>query len=110
MKYLLLLLLLPFAATAQKDFDYTVNTTKCLMTIDNTDSLHQVTWFRKIQKKADVLKIISLTNTADCITLHLHYIGYSTDTFTLTYTDDAQEIITINPLLPLVVIGRTRYY
>lgn len=110
MKYLLLLLF-PLSGFAQKDFDYTVYATKCLTTIDKTDSLHELMLFRRIEKQADILKIISLSNTADCITYHLHYIGYGSDTQSLIYTDDAQETITINPMLPLILIGnRTRYY
>lgn len=93
-----------------KDFDYTVYTTHALITIDNTDSLHELTLHRKISKEANILKIISLSNTADCITYNLHYIGFQSDSCQLVYTNDAQETIYINPMIPVITIGRTKYY
>lgn len=93
-----------------KDFDYTIYTFNALKTIDNTDSLHELFLLRKIAKNGDELKIVSLTNTADCLTYKLHYIGWQSDARQFLYTGDHQEMIWIDPCMPMVIIGRTKYY
>lgn len=102
---------LSYFSWGAKDFDYTCYTTKALMTIDNTDSLHELTLPRKIHKEGDILKIVSLTNTADCLTYHLHYIGFNSEgPAELIYTTENQEVIYANPMTATFVIGRTKYY
>ncbi len=110
MKYLLLLLLLPLSSIAQKDFDYTVYTTHAMTSIDLRDSFADLLLPRKIQKKDNTLKIIDLNNTGVCITYPLHFIGFNTDINSIIYTDDKGQTILINPMLPLITIGRIKYY
>lgn len=123
MKYILLLLLLPFAATAQKDFDYTVYTSRAKMPLVlpttlsksavGTDSLYDVAWPRKIEKQGNQLRVINLNNPTECAVYSLHYINFSSDPvnyFTILYGDDHGGVILVNPCIPLVTIGTTQYY
>jgi hypothetical protein len=117
MKMLLLsFLLVPVFCMAQRDFDYTFYTTKARMPASvlsghlpkekqvgsgpEDSAMLELTLPRKIDKQADVLKIISLTNTGDCQTYTLQFLGMQVFEHEqlLVYKTDHNQLVYFNPL------------
>lgn len=109
MKQILLatVLLLSVNSYSQKDFDYTVYTmNQDIIKKDTTQNLNGLSIHRRIEKVADVLKIINIGNTADVTEYKLEYLGYAMKPFnTFTYVDRIKKVeIFINPVTPLIKI------
>jgi len=103
MKKIILVTLLFISAKcfAQRDFDYTIYTTHCSLP-DSGKGNPKLLMQRKIVKKANVIKIISLVNTGDVITYTVRYIGYEPNANAFTYLSTDGVVIAINPVAPMV--------
>lgn len=112
---LFLLLLSPLSLLAQRDFDYTLYTTKAVY-IDSRDERPgakpdtlNLSLFRKFEKQANTLKSVSLVNTADAIEYKLEFAGvsYQTGCPVLLYkvVRDSKEalFVFIDPMEPSVL-------
>jgi len=135
MKLLFLFFLLPFAASAQQDFDYTIYTRHADMPVNGIrgDSNYlQLLLERRIVKEANRLTVIPISNTGNAVEYKINFYGvqfgevpsYShsllegTKTFSFQYvTEDLKYKFSIWPTIPLVEVqepktGRTldRYY
>jgi hypothetical protein len=111
-KFLILLLIAPFSIWGQKDFDYTVFTTKSDIITKGRNGKDTMNLFllRIFKKEANVLKCINPTNTGDTKVYELEYIGYQEDEFIYNvlsingrkFTDIS---VRINPITPLIIIS-----
>lgn len=103
---LLIILMVPLFCSAQKDFDYTIYTSKAYYSgIDTAQTDLRLTLYRKIQKDANVIKFISINNTGDAITFNINYVGYDSSTKSLVYTCGEGIIIYCNPMIPSITIN-----
>jgi hypothetical protein len=92
-------------ASAQKDFDYTIYTTKADYSgIDSNKVGLHVTLMRKVQKEANVLKIISLTNTGEAETYNISYVGWDIQSKYFLYVVKEGKTIYVNPIEAIVKI------
>lgn len=92
------------AVFAQKDFDYTVYTNHAVYTSENIKDTLKLTLFRKIQKEANIIKVISTGNTGDAETYVIKYVGYDLETNSLVYILADKKTIYINPMEPTIKI------
>jgi hypothetical protein len=112
--FLLFLFFTPLSIFAQKDFDYTVFTTKSVQIKSHgevSDTLN-LTLSRKFEKQSNVLKAISTTNTADVVEYKLEYQGASFQTgcpvlmyriLKVNGEDFEKMFIFINPIDPTLI-------
>jgi hypothetical protein len=102
--------------TAPRDFDYEFHTLHAkLSASDLSDTMSTIPiWPRRIEKRADILRIVNEENTADCITYRLHYIGldfnHGTDMALVYTTYDTQDVIYINPVYGQLSINKRNTY
>jgi len=95
-QFLVVLLLLPLASFAQRDFDFTFYTAKADVKLwanrsDSDAYTKGLVLPRKIEKQNGQLKIYSLTNTADGHTYPVNYMGMSGDNL-YNYQSDSLTI------------------
>lgn len=64
----------PLVVCAQKDFDYTIYTTR-LSLRDSSEKTLELSVLRKFQKEGNRLKVVSLVNTGDAVEYKLAYLG-----------------------------------
>lgn len=101
----IIFLWLNLPAQAQKDFDYTIYTSKAdFENLDSTKTKCNLFLPRKIQKEANTLKIISTTNTAITELYTLEYIGYRPDNESFAYRVKDEITIYVNPVAAVVKI------
>lgn len=102
---LAILLLAAVRINAQKDFDYTIYSTKAdFFDIDSSKVGLHLTLFRKIQKESNVLKIISLVNTGDAETYNIKYVGYDIQSKSFLYVLEDGMTIYVNPMETVVKV------
>ena len=101
----ILLFIISINATAQKDFDYTIYTNNMVLSgMDSSYDGSKLFVLRKIHKEANVIKIISLTNTGDAQTFNIKYMGWDISSKSFIYHTEQGQIIYINPIDPIVKI------
>lgn len=103
---LFLLLLSPLSLLAQRDFDYTIYTTKANRVFAG-DTI-ELTLNVKFEKEANILKRVSLTNTGEAVQYQLQFIGASTLTGCSVFMyqivgDEKLKWVFINPMEPSVM-------
>jgi len=112
-----LLFLVPFLAQSQKDFDYTIYTTKATHEVDTSEQKLDISVLRKFKKEGNTLKVVSLVNTGDAVEYKLQYLGVQFEKdacavfqYKIIERDGKpvdQAIISINPVTPSVIISAT---
>lgn len=106
---------------SQADFDYEFYTTHAIFkefnigpftdTVGSFDKYYdhsEMTLLRKIKKEANMLKIISINNSADCITYQLlTFVGWQAEAECLVYTSSPSvpaETLWVNPIKQIILI------
>lgn len=126
MKSLILLFFLsPLMLFAQRDFDFTVFTTKAVH-IDSRDERPgakpdtlNLSLFRKFEKSSNVLKEISFLNTGNVIEYEIEFVGasYQTGCPVLMYKvlkvdkqDIGERFVFINPMEPSIIFKSETFF
>ncbi len=122
MKNLILLFFLsPLALFAQRDFDFTIFTTKAVHIGpigEKSDTLNS-SLFRKFEKASNVLKEISTLNTGNVIVYEIEFVGasYQTGCPVLMYKvlkvdkqDIGERFVFINPMEPSIIFKSETFF